>query len=220
MRRSCEEEMRQAVLAVPLAAALAVATAPIALADVPIPLEFGFPEGTSVCAGDSADVGSFIARIQRTSTGLQLSDGATVSILPLPHPPASDIAILEINGPDGLGEIRIPTDWTSQPEGSLSEGLGYTASITGVEPGIYPSEVIPWEVEELGPSPQSQVFELVTDPFEVVDCTPPPAPTPTVPPTDTATTPTRGADESAIALMLFALAVTALLLESVRHRPA
>jgi hypothetical protein len=166
--------MRQVVLAVPLAAALAVATAPIALADVPIPLEFVFPEGTSVCAGESesADVASFIARIQRTSTGLQLSDGATVSILPLPHPPASDIAILEITGPDGLGEIRIPTDWTSQSEGSLSEGLGYTASITGVEPGIYPSEVIPWEVEELGPSPQSQVFELVTDPFEVVDCTP------------------------------------------------
>lgn len=211
--------MRQVVLAVPLAAALAVATAPIALADVPTPLEFVFPEGTSVCAGGfERDVASFTARIERTSTGLQLSDGATVSILPLLHPPASDIAFLEVNGPDGLAEVTLPTDWTSQPEGTLSEGIVYTASITGDEPGIYPSEVIPWEVEELAPNPQFQVFELVTDAFEVLDCTP--TPRPTVPPTDTATTPTRGADQSAVALVGVALAAIALILARVRRRPA
>lgn len=213
--------MRRVVMALPLAVALAIGTAPIAFADSPTPVDLVIPEDASVCAGTVAeDVASVTVQIERTATDLQLSDGATVHINVL-------VELLSENGTTSLltlgdAEVTLPADWTSQPEGTLSEGVAYSVSLMGDQPGTVPPVPINVEVFEVGSEPLVfQEFEGSIGGFEVLDCsaTPaPPAPAPTIAPTDAAGAPTGGRDQSGVALVLVALSAIALMVAHARRR--
>ena len=216
--------MRKFVFALPLGALLVIASAPVAFADEPTPLDVALPEGTNVCVGENAKVVlTYTARIERTSTDLQLSDGASVLIQGPDVGPQSDTGSISL-APLVFPEITLPDDWTSQPEGTLSDGFDIQVELTGSSVGTVPSQTFRWEVTEQSPTEQVQEFEGTVDGFDVIDCTatpaPIPVPTPTTPPSDTVSTSTANTDLTAAFLALVALAATALILVPRRRRRA
>jgi hypothetical protein len=216
--------MRRVVLALPLAAALAVGTAPMVFADSPRPVDFVLTgDAATVCAGEVArDVGSLTVRIERTATDIQFSDGATVRLNATWQNPAEEFGEISLGTP-GSGEIALPADWTSQPAETLSEGVEMFVTLAGVQPGLVPTTPITWIVEEAGTEPpEFQEFEGSVSPFEVLDCAPtptaPPAPVPTIAPTDAASAAAGGNDPSGAALVLFALSGIAVTVAFARRR--
>jgi hypothetical protein len=213
--------MRRVVMALALAAVLGITTAPIAFADRPTPVDVGFEQDLiGLCVGKFAPAaGRFLMRLERSSTDIQLSDAATVRVTPS-FTPVSEIGSVGLITP-GNGELTLPADWTSQPDGTLSEdSIPYDVSLEGDTLGDVPEQPVTWEVEEVGAEPPLvQEFEGSVDGFEIGECAPyPPAFTPTIAPTDSVSPPAGGSDQSGTAMVVVALSGIALTVALARRR--
>jgi MYXO-CTERM domain-containing protein len=218
--------MRRIVFVLPFVVALTLATAPIVFADEPTPVDVALPAGTTVCAGQvTPDAAFFTIRIERTAGDIQFTDGATVSVNGFYTPTDPDIGQLTFQT-DGSGEIVLPDDWSSQPEGTLSDGVEFSVWLTGLSVGTVPSQDLTWVLEETEPEPHSQEFQGSSDPFDVIDCTPTPAPTappapvptPTISPTDAVSATAGDGPGPWLALITGSVAALVLGIATVRRR--
>lgn len=212
--------MRRVAMALTLAALLGVTTAPIAFADRPTPVDVGFHEDLiGLCVGKFApDAGHFLMQLERSSADIQLSDGATVRVTPF-FTPVSEIGSIGFITP-GNAELTLPTDWTSQPDGTLSEdGIPYDVSLEGDTLGDVPAQPVTWQVEQVGSEPPLvQEFEGSVPGFEIGECAYPPATTPTIAPTDAASAPTGGNDETGAAQLVVTLSAIGIIVALARRR--
>lgn len=190
--------MRPFVLALPLAAALAMATAPTTLADQPTSLDIFIPSGTKVCLGDRKLLATITERLERSVTGLQFSSGATVKITELMSPP-SEVAHISFV-PVGPKTITLVDDWTSLPNGALSDGLRVKVWATGKKVGRVAPDLgnVTFRTREISPKPQAEDTDGSLYQFEVVRC----APRATLPPTDASASPGGRSEQATVSLAL------------------
>jgi hypothetical protein len=186
--------MRPFGIALLLAAALAMATAPITLADQPTSLDIFIPSDTKVCLGDRKLLATITERLERSVTGAQFSNGATVSITEFMVTPVEEAHISFV--PVGPRTITLVDDWTSLPNGALSDGLKVKVWATGRRVGhaaVGDLGNVTFRTRELSPKPQTEDSIGVLYQFDVVRC----APRATLPPTDASASPSGPSEHPA-----------------------
>lgn len=172
---------RSTLLAATFAAVSVLASTGTALADQ---WTGGVIQQFGVCVGEPTIENATLS-ISRSIGGTPYPNDATLTLsVEAILPPSNVTVAITVTDPT----IVLPSDWTSQPEFTLSsDTFGYQATYTGTSVGFSPGQ-IEWRLSVNGAPPVSEFSALIVG-TEI--CTPTPTPTATATATATATpTPT------------------------------